>query len=69
MNACQEVDEHKDRMLRKLCTMGDSDWSSNGMIILSKFGKFPINKSLESNQILGGLDMRFYNKKRFIDFY
>ena len=69
MNACQEVDEHKDMMLRKLCTMGDSDWSSNGMIILSKFGKLPINNSLESNQILGGLDMRFYNKKRFIDFY
>ena len=54
MNECPEVDEHKDKMLRKLCTMGDSDWSSNGMIILSKFGKLPTNKSLESNQILAG---------------
>ena len=68
MNACLEVDEHKDRMLRKLCTMGDSYWSSNGMIILSKFGKLPTNKSLESNQILAGLTCDFITKRDLLIF-
>ena len=56
--ACPVEEEDKNKILTKLCTMEDGNWSSNRlneMIILLRFGELPPEKSLKGNRILAAL--------------
>ena len=59
---CPIEGQHKDELLSELCNIDDGKWDSNrlnGMIILAKYEKLPLEGTKKSNRTLAALTCEF----------